>query len=274
MPSRSVVWVAVAACLAPSVALAQAPALASYRAVYDLSADDSGGEVSATAAVGGRMAMEFVGSRCHGYRSKMRLVTEGEDADGNAEVTDARTDTLETEGGRFEFTSETYLNQALSQQATGVATRTADGIAVNLTKPGKQSFALGRQVLFPTEQMQRVLAAAAEGRHFLAMDVFDGSDTGKVVYATAAVIGQQSTAADDFGDDTLIGKAGFAGLPHWPVTVSYFDKTSGHTDDTPTYVTSFVVYANGIGRALRIDYGTFALVGHLSHLDMLPTPKC
>ena len=62
-------------------------------------------------------------------------------------------------------------------------------------------------------------------------------------------------------------------LPHWPVTVSYFEKGKG-TDDAPTYVTSFVVYANGIGRKLRIDYGKFALVGHLTHLEMLPAPKC
>jgi hypothetical protein len=35
-----------------------------------------------------------------------------------------------------------------------------------------------------------------------------------------------------------------------------------------------VVYANGIGRKLRIDYGKFALNGHLTHLEILPTPGC
>jgi hypothetical protein len=255
-----------------AAAAAAAQDLAPYRAVYDLAIDDSG-DVAPSASVSGRMAVEFTGSACSGYKSKMRIVTDGEDADGNSQITDARTDTLETADGRYEFTSQTYVNDALGDESAGVATRRADGITVKLTKPGKKSFTLGRDVVFPTEQMKRVLAAAAAGQHFLGMDVFDGSETGEIVYATAAVIGKQSSAPDDYGDETLVGEAGFAALPHWPVTVSYFEKGSG-TDDAPTYVTSFVVYANGIGRKLRIDYGKFALVGHLSHLEMLPAPKC
>ncbi len=275
MQFRSVAWLAGLAgltLLAP-VAGADTPELASYRAVYDLAIDDSGGEVAASATVSGRMVVEFTGSACSGYKSKMRIVTEGEDDEGNNQVTDARTDTVETANGRYQFTNETYVNDSLADQSVGVATRNADGITVKLTKPGDKSFPLSRDVVFPTEQMKRVLAAAAAGQHFVGMDIYDGSETGEVVFATAAVIGKVSSASDDYGDETLVGDAGFAGLPHWPVTVSYFEKGTG-TDDAPSYVTSFVVYANGIGRALRIDYGKFALKGHLSHLEVLPTPKC
>jgi hypothetical protein len=274
MQFRSLAWLAGLAgfCILASAARAATAELASYRAVYDLAIDESG-DVASSATVSGRMAVEFTGSACSGYKSKMRIVTEGEDADGNAQVTDARTDTVESGDGNFTFTNQTYVNDALAEESVGVAERKADGVAVALTKPGKKSFTLGRGVLFPTEQMKRVLAAAAAGQHFEAMDIFDGSQTGEVVYATAVVIGKESTAPDDFGDETLVGEAGFAGLPHWPVTVSYFEKGSG-TDDAPSYVTSFVVYANGIGRKLRIDYGKFALNGHLSHLEILPTPGC
>lgn len=274
MQFRSTVWLVVLAGLLPAAVAARAetPELASYRAAYELAIDESG-DLASSATVSGRMVVEFTGSACGGYKSKMRIVTEGEDADGNAQVTDARTDTLETDNGRFQFDNETYVNDALAEQSVGVATRKADGIDVVLSKPGKKSFMLGHELAFPTEQMKRILAAAEQGQHFVAMDIFDGSQDGEVVFATAAVIGKQSTAPDDFGDDTLVGEAGFAALPHWPVTVSYFEKGSG-TDDAPTYVTSFVVYANGIGAKLRIDYGKFALVGHLSHLEMLPTPAC
>ncbi len=274
MQFRSLVGLAgFAGLLLSGPAVRAAPAeLASYQAVYDLTIDDSG-DVASAASVNGRMAMEFVGAACSGYKSKTRIVTEGEDADGNSQTTDARTDTVETNAGRFEFNSQTYVNDALSEQSAGVARHAAGGITVKLTKPGTKSLVLGQEVVFPTEQMKKVIAAAAAGQHFVAMNVFDGSETGEIVYATAAVIGKQSTAADDFGDETLIGQAGFAGLPHWPVTVSYFEKGSG-TDDAPTYVTSFVLYANGIGRKLRIDYGKFALNGHLTHLEMLPAPKC
>ncbi len=275
MRVRSVVWLAGLAglLLLPSAVRAHTAELASYRAAYELSVDDSNSEVAASATVSGRMAVEFVGARCSGYKNKMRIVTEGEDADGNSQVTDARTETLETDKGRLEFSNQTYVNDGLVDELVGVATRGANGIAVALTKPGKKRFTLDRSVLFPTEQMRQVLAAAAAGKHFVAMDVFDGSETGDIVYATASVIGKVSTASDDYGDETLVGEAGFAGLPHWPVTISYFDKGKG-TDDAPTYTTSFVLYANGISRKFRIDYGKFALTGHLSHLEMLPAPKC
>ena len=37
---------------------------------------------------------------------------------------------------------------------------------------------------------------------------------------------------------------------------------------------SFVIYENGIGRKLRIDYGDFALTGKLTQLDLLPDTTC
>lgn len=276
MHIRSLVWLVGLVGLLPLGAAQSTVAedgLASFRAVYELTIDDSGGPVAASTAVAGRMVAEFVGTSCGGYRSKMRIVTQGEDADGNAQVTDARSDTLETQDGHYEFTNQTYVNDAMAEESTGVASRGAGGITVTLTKPDVKTVAFDRNVVFPTEQMKMVLTAAVGGQHFVAMDLFDGSEAGETVYATAAVIGTVSSAPDDFGDDTLIGEAGFAGLPHWPVTVSYFEKGKG-TDDEPTYVTSFVVYSNGVGRKLRIDYGKFALNGHLTHLEMLPQPKC
>lgn len=269
----SAVWlIGVATFSLASAAPGRATELASYRAVYDLSIDDSG-DVASDAAVSGRMVVEFIGSACSGYHSKMRIVTEGEDGDGNAQLTDARTDSEESGNGRFAFKNEVYVNQVLTEQPAGVATRGSDGVSIDLSKPGKKHVSLGRAVVFPTEQLKRVLAAADAGEHFVAMDLFDGSQDGELVYATAVVIGKKSLAADDYGDDALVADAGFAGLPHWPVTVSYFEKDRG-TDDAPDYVSSFVLYANGIGRKLRIDYGKFALNGQLSHLEMLPTPKC
>jgi hypothetical protein len=62
-------------------------------------------------------------------------------------------------------------------------------------------------------------------------------------------------------------------MRHWPVTISYFDKRGGG-EETPFYVLSFVVYENGIGRTMRIDYGAFSLSGKLTGLEMLPPAPC
>ncbi len=140
MRFRSVVWLAglTGLSLLAASARAQTPELAPYRAVYELAIDDSAGEVAPSASVNGRMAVEFTGSRCSGYKSKMRIVTEGEDSDGNAQVTDARTESLETDKGRFEFNNQTYVNDALAEESAGVATRRGDGVVVALTKPDKK----------------------------------------------------------------------------------------------------------------------------------------
>ncbi len=61
-------------------------------------------------------------------------------------------------------------------------------------------------------------------------------------------------------------------LARWPMTISYFKAGSG--DQTPVYTISFELYENGISRALKLDYGDFALKGDLATLDVLPLSAC
>jgi hypothetical protein len=53
------------------------------------------------------------------------------------------------------------------------------------------------------------------------------------------------------------------------VTISYF--TQGDGDRTPVYTISFELYENGISRALKLDYGDFALKGDLQSLQVPTT---
>ena len=56
------------------------------------------------------------------------------------------------------------------------------------------------------------------------------------------------------------------------MTISYFLVGSG--DQTPSYTISFELYENGVSRALKLDYGDFALRGDLQSLEMLPETAC
>ena len=42
----------------------------------------------------------------------------------------------------------------------------------------------------------------------------------------------------------------------------------------PVYTISFELYENGISRALRLDYGDFALKGDLKSLDVQAPSPC
>jgi expansin (peptidoglycan-binding protein) len=61
-------------------------------------------------------------------------------------------------------------------------------------------------------------------------------------------------------------------MARWPVTLSYF--TQGKGEQTPVYVLSFDLYENGVSRALRLDYGDFALKGDMQSLELLPDKGC
>lgn len=259
-------------CILPTVALAAPPTLASHRAVYDISLLEAADGTDVT-GVTGRLVLEFSGSECAGYSSKLRFVTETEDADGGLQLTDSRSSTFEAADGRsLDFANETYSGNMLAEQSEGTASRNGGSVAVALTRPGTKRFVLKDTVVFPTEQMERIIASALAGDDFVSFEVYDGSESGETVYDTAGVIGRVSTAATDVGDEPIVAKAGIAAMRHWPVTISYFDKRGG--DEIPFYTMSFVVYENGVGRTMRIDYGDFTLAGKLTGLEMLPPTPC
>jgi hypothetical protein len=247
--------------------------LAAHRAIYDLVLDQSG-QAADLADMSGRIVMEFTGSECGGYSIALRFVTEIADQDGDLRVTDARTETFEAgDGRRFKFRNETFIDETLTEESRGRADRTKDGIRVALTKPEKKNFLLDESVVFPTEQIVRIIDAARRKESFFQVDVYDGSEDGETVYATTVVLGTGSTDGGDVGDEVAAEEAGVASLRHWPVTISYFDQV-GEGEQTPIYVMSFILYENGISRHLKIDYGDFAIVGRLAGLEMLASTGC
>jgi hypothetical protein len=261
-----------------ALALFAAPAsadpapLATFRSVHDLVLDPSLAS-QGILAVTARLVTEFTGSLCQGYTDQTRFVMQTTDDGGARQTSDLRQTTVETAAGHFTFDEKVYANNKLAEQSLGVADRGVDGkLAVTITRPGNKQISIPAPVVFPTELMMKTVAAAKEGKHFLALDLYSGDAAGETVYATSTVIGPPSTAAD-FGADTPIGQANFATLPHWQVTVAYFEK-SGAADNAPIYTTSYVLYENGMAGHLKIAYTDFTLVGTLTSLDILPGAPC
>ncbi|MCI0737172.1 MAG: cell envelope integrity EipB family protein [Beijerinckiaceae bacterium] len=249
---------------------ARVVALVSHRAVYELTLLKSTGSKSPTAAQG-RIGFDFTGSPCDGYVQNFRQLTELQPAEGPTRVSDMHSATFEDADGRsFEFKMRTTIDSGAAELVDGKARRTAGGpLSVSLAKPKNQKFELDQNVVFPTEHLRRILAAAAAGQNVLEVMVFDGSETGEKVYETTTYIGRPIA-------DPAVEKA--AHIPEldkvrrWPVSISYFE--SGKKDDAPSYILSFDLYENGISRALRLDYGDFVLAGEMSSLELLSAPSC
>jgi EipB-like len=241
-----------------------------HQALYELSLVKSRGSSPVNSARG-RILYNFSGSACSGYTSEFRQVSELDLGEGKVTLSDLRSTAWEDGAGKsYRFKIDSRMNDQASSPVDGIAERTGDHITVKLKQPEAKTFTLDGATVFPTEQIQRIIAAAREGKSVLELSVYDGSDNGEKVYNTLTVIGQPVTA-DKAGakPDASTESEGMKGLTRWPVTVSYYDRDAKRADgeQTPVYAMAFELYENGVSRALVLDYNDFVIGGALGKFD-------
>jgi hypothetical protein len=247
--------------------------LAPHRAVYDLTLAESRGKQSLE-AVRGRILYDFSGSACEGYTLQFRQVTQLDSGEGKTAISDLRTSNWEEGDGKsFRFASHNFLNNKASDAAEGKAERHSENATVTLAKPETKTFE-ATNVVFPSDQMRRIIVAARAGKSLLELGVYDGSDNGEKIYNTLTVIGHPIKPGEAPTADSANGQKALEGLTRWPITVSYFDRAKSGADQTPLYSIGFEVYENGIARALKLDYGDFVLAGAMTSLEVKDAKPC
>ena len=240
--------------------------LTNHRAVYDLSLARSTG-TRAVEGVRGRIVIDFSGDACRGYTMQTRQVTMIDSGESGDRTSDLRSTTFENGDGKsFRFRTTTLLNNAPSPAVDGTA-ESGDALKVKLKEPKRDQFQTDGAVMFPIHHMIRLIQAAKAGETTVAAKVFDGSDDGRKVYDTLAIIGRPSAApASDTERDKPLREGDHAGMRRWPVTLSYF--TPGEGERTPIYTLTFDLYEDGVSGRLNLDYGDFAINGTMSRLDL------
>jgi hypothetical protein len=255
-----------------ATALPPGSELASHRAIYELKLAQTRG--NSAVAARGRILYDFSGNACEGYALQFRQVSELDNGEGKVTLSDLRSTTWEDGAAKkFIFKSQNYLNETLLDSVDGQAERQRDKVAVTLNQPAAKTFDLEAGMVFPTEHMRRIIAAAREGKNILELPVYDGSEKGEKVYDTLTVIGAE-IAPERVPNDAAAGKQALADLKRWPVTVSYFDKTARSSDQAPVYAIKFEVYENGVSRALMLDYNDFAISGELIAIELRDSAPC
>ena len=248
-----------------------------HQALYELKLVKSRGS-NAINSARGRILYNFSGSACEGYTSEFRQVSELDSGEGKLTLSDLRSSSWEDGAGKsYRFKIATRMNDADSSPIDGMAERSGDHITVKLKQPEAKTFKLDGSTVFPTEQIQRIIAAAREGKSVLELTVYDGSDNGEKVYNTLSVIGQpipgdRSTATPDPSTANDVMKP----LMRWPVTVSYYDRDAKAKDgeQTPVYAMSFELFENGVSRALVLDYNDFVISGAMGKFDVKDSKPC
>jgi EipB-like len=249
----------------------------SHQALYELSLVKSRG-ANAVSAARGRILYNFTGSACEGYTSEFRQVSELNSGEGKSTLSDLRSTSWEDgEGKSYRFKIDTRMNDSDSPPVDGLAERVGDHITVKLKQPVTKTFNLEGSVVFPTEQIHKIIDAARAGKSLLELTVYDGSDNGEKVYSTLTIIGQpipgdRSIASPDPSTANDQMKA----LTRWPVTVSYYDRDARARDgeQTPVYAMSFELFENGVSRQLMLDYNDFVISGALGKFDVKDSKPC
>ncbi len=248
----------------------------SHQALYDLSLVKS--RSNSISSARGRILYNFSGNVCDGYTSEFRQVSELDSGEGKITLSDLRSNSWEDAAGKsYRFKIETRMNDTDSSKVDGSAERDGDHINVKLKLPAPKTFTLDGTIVFPTEQIQRIIAAAKEGKSLLELTVYDGSDNGEKVYNTLTVIGQPIPAdRAESSPDPATADEHMKSLTRWPVTVSYFDRETQpkEGEQTPVYAMSFELYENGVSRQLVLDYNDFVISGALGKFDVKDTKPC
>ncbi len=259
-----------------ALAAASGPFL-SHQALYELSLVKSRGS-NAINGARGRILYNFTGNACEGYTSEFRQVSELDSGEGKLTLSDLRSSSWEDAAGKsYRFKIDARMNDGDSAPVDGIAERAGNHITVKLKQPVAKTFDLDGSIVFPTEQIQRIIAAAREGKRVLELTVYDGSDNGEKVYNTLSVIGQpisgdHAPASPDPSTSNDVMKS----ATRWPVTVSYYDRDARAKDgeQTPVYAMSFELYENGVSRALVLDYNDFVISGAMGKFDVKDAKPC
>jgi hypothetical protein len=272
----------IGAASAAPVAPTHAPApndvvLAPHKAFYNLKLARTNGS-RAVNGLQGRILYDFSGSACDGYALKFRQISDLASGEGQDALSDLSATSWEDgTAKKYRFTSQNKLNEQSSVNVDGHADRKADAVEVTLEKPGDKTFKIPAGVVFPTEHMRKIIAAARAGKKILDVMIYDGSENGEKLYNTLTVIGHAIAPGEKPPADAAANVPEMAKLTRWPVTVSYFDRDPNKErsgEETPAYSIGFELYENGISRALMLNYADFSIGGELVSLDVKKAKPC
>jgi envelope integrity protein B len=260
----------------PAAAAPAVPFLA-HQAAYELSLLKSRRNPAVDGA-SGRILYSFTGSECEGYTTEFRQVSQVDTEGGKSKVSDMRSTSWEDAAGKtYRFHISTVTDQVETSNVDGYAERTGDTVTIKLKQPSAKTFTISKDIVFPTEQVRRIIDGARAGKSLLELDVYDGSEDGQKIFHTLTVIGQpvsgdRAPSTPDVGSGTDTLKS----LTRWPVTVSYYDKAAREDagEQTPEYAMSFELYENGVSRALKLDFNDFVIGGAMSKFDIKSAKPC
>ncbi len=237
--------------------------LAAHRALYTMTLNNGrGGDV---VAAHGTMGYEVMDA-CDGWAVRQRLQmtitnNEGQDIQMSSDYA-----TWESKDGlKLRFHMKQMTDTAVTSQTDGDATLTRAGGPgeVHYTAPHEQTTPLAAGTLFPMVHTATIIAAAREGKRFLTLPLFDGTDENGAEDSSIVILDWKPAFQTKY--------PALSALPSTRVRLAFFDHAADAT--TPNYEVGMRYWENGVADDMQMDFGDFVMDAKMSEFAPLPR-KC
>lgn len=246
------------------------PALQPHRAYYDLELRrlEDGNNMN---AVTGKLAYEIKGSSCDGYSINYRIANRIIYTEGGPQVIDNQMSSWESgDGLELDITQKQFVDSKLNSESRIKVNKSA------VASPGKGSittatskdFETSAAAIFPTRYQVKLIEAAVKGERRDVSIVYEGSEEEKSMRVVSFIGEKRPVAGLPQGVPAEVSS-----LAAWPVSIGYYAENA-REDEQPLYQASFLMLENGISSDLVLDYGTYALSGKLTKLELLKGGTC
>lgn len=264
-PAFVALLILAAASVAPAWAAglpAPSPAvpLAAHHALYELTfAKSRSGDV---VAARGEMGYEVIDA-CDGWAVRQRLKmtvtnTEGQNIDMVSDYA-----TWESKDGlRMRFHVKQMTETAVTSQTDGEATlerRNGPG-EVHYTMPKEMTKPLPAGTLFPMMHTAAIIQAARDGKKFLTLPLFDGTDENGAEDSSIVILDRKPPTPNKW--------APLSSLSSSRVRLAFFDRQPGTI--TPNYEVGMRYWDNGVADDLQMDFGDFVMNAKMTEFALQP----
>ncbi len=252
-------------------AKADAIKIAPHRAIYKMSLGKVKGGSAVTSATG-TMTFDWA-DMCDGWAIQQHMKIHFFYAEGDEGAVDSDVVTWESKDGRnYHFNVRRLFDGQEDDVFRGrAALDETEGKVVYAVPKDKESVRLSSDVLFPSAHTKMILEKAMAGEKLFTRPVFDGSDEAGYAYVSA-FIGKKTAAAQNGEKLSELKDHALLDQSAWPIRLAFYrpDDQSGK----PDYEMDLVLQANGVARAMTIDYGDFSVVGVLASLEPATDVSC
>ena len=237
--------------------------LAAHHALYQLTlANDPDGDI---VAASGTMGYEVIDA-CDGWavRQKLDMTVTNTDGQDIHMVSDYAT--WESKDGlKLRFHMRQLTDQAVTSQTDGEASleRRGGPGSVHYTSPHDSVVALPAGTLFPMAHTAAIIAAAREGRKFITLPLFDGTDENGAEDSSIAILDWKQPYGTKWPP--------LSGLPSTRVRLAFFDRKPDTI--TPNYQVGMRYWENGVADNLQMDFGDFVMNARMTEFALQPH-KC